>query len=273
MFSGGIGSWACARRVVEKFGAGDVTLLHTDTRSEHPELYRFLRDAAEDVGAPLVEVADGRTIWQVFRDERFLGNSRIAPCTSKLKQAVRDRWLRDNCDPADTVCYVGIDWTEEHRFIGHPDWTPGSKLNPGLRRSMAAKGWRFEAPMCNGAPMAKWQMKEWAISRGLRLSESYNIGLSHDNCGGGCVKAGVGHWAALWAVRPAWYLQCEAEEESLRGMLGDVTILTETVRGVTHGVTLRELRRRMECGGERVDMFAVGGCGCGVDEENYESRA
>lgn len=262
MFSGGIGSWAAARRVVDRFGSDDVTLLFADTMSEAPDLYRFLADSAADIGVPVTRIADGRTIWQLFRDERFLGNSRTAPCTSKLKKAVMDKWVKQNCDPAATVCYVGLDWTEEHRFIG-----TASGLRPGLRRVMADKGWTYEAPMCEPPPVAKWQMKAWAISRGLRLSESYDMGLGHDNCGGGCVKAGVGHWVTLWHVRPAWYLACEREEHDLRAYLDkDVTILTETVRGVDRGLTLRDLRRRIECG-EQFDMFAVGGCGCSVDDE------
>ena len=259
MFSGGIGSWAAARRVADAHGTADMVLLFTDTRSEAPDLYRFLHDAAEDIGVPLTIVADGRTPWEVFRDSRFLGNSRVAPCTSKLKQAQRDKWLNANCDPTETVCYVGIDWTEEHRFIGTAD---GSR--PGLRRAMAAKGWAVEAPMCDPPAMAKWQMKEWAKSRGLVLSESYGLGLEHDNCNGECVKAGIGHWAQLWRIRPAAFLHSERQEQDLRAMLGDVSILTETVKGVERKLTLRELRRRLECG-VQVDMFAHGGCACSVE--------
>lgn len=86
MFSGGIGSWGAARRAVAKYGAENVTLLFADTKIEDPDLYRFLDEAAADVGAPLVKVADGRTPFEVFRDVRYLGNSRIAPCSRVLKQ-------------------------------------------------------------------------------------------------------------------------------------------------------------------------------------------
>ncbi len=151
MFSGGAGSWAAAKRVAERHGTADMVLLFTDTKTEDEDLYRFIDEAAADVGAPLVKIADGRTIWELFRAVRFLGNSQIAPCTTKLKRDVADKWLAENCDPLATVCYVGIDWTEAHRFDGTP-------TRKGLKRAKAESGWRFEAPMCEAPFVAKWQM-------------------------------------------------------------------------------------------------------------------
>jgi 3'-phosphoadenosine 5'-phosphosulfate sulfotransferase (PAPS reductase)/FAD synthetase len=63
MFSGGVGSWAAARRVVEKHGTEDLVLLFADTLIEDEDTYRFLREAAANVGGQLVEIADGRTPW------------------------------------------------------------------------------------------------------------------------------------------------------------------------------------------------------------------
>jgi hypothetical protein len=52
-----------------------------DTKVEDPDLWRFVRDAAAHLGVTPVVVADGRTPWQIFADQRFIGNSRIAPCS------------------------------------------------------------------------------------------------------------------------------------------------------------------------------------------------
>lgn len=116
MFSSGAGSWAAARRVVEQYGTADLFLVFADVLGEDEDNYRFLRDAADDVGGTLVWLKEGRTIWEVFRDERFLGNSRLAPCSKILKQKPARKWLDENCDPADTTVYVGIDWSEGHRM-------------------------------------------------------------------------------------------------------------------------------------------------------------
>lgn len=123
MFSGGIGSWATAKRVAAEHGTDDLVLLFADVKGhsdtphigEDEDTYRFIEDAAANVGGQLVTVMDGRTIWDVFKDARMLGNSRIAKCSHILKQKPCRDWLEANCDPSDTVVYVGIDWTETHR--------------------------------------------------------------------------------------------------------------------------------------------------------------
>lgn len=258
MFSGGVGSWAAAKRVAAEHGTRDLTLLFTDTKTEDEDLYRFIREAAADVGGTLVELADGRDIWGVFRDERFLGNSRIAPCTSRLKRDVANKWLAENCDPASTVCYVGIDWTEAHRFDGTP-------TRKGLKRAKAEQGWTFEAPMCKPPLVAKWQMLRDLERAGIAPPRMYAEGFGHNNCAGMCVKAGIGHWALVWRSRPATFMLAERKEQEMREHLArPVTILTETVAGVDRPLTLRDLRRRLECG-DQVDMFAHGGCGCFID--------
>ena len=260
MFSGGVGSWAAAKRAAERHGTADMVLLFTDTKTEDEDLYRFIDEAAANVGAPLVTIADGRTIWELFRDVRFLGNSQIAPCTTKLKRDVADRWLAENCDPTETVCYVGIDWTEAHRF-------DGTLTRKGLKRAKAELGWRFEAPMCEAPFVAKWQMMRDLDRAGIKPPRMYAEGFGHNNCGGMCVKGGIGHWSLVWRARPATFLQAEREEKAMQDMLGKpVTILTETRDGVDAPLPLSELRRRLSCG-EQVDLFAHGGCGCFIDAQ------
>lgn len=116
MFSGGVGSWAAAKRVAKEHGTGAMTLLFADTLIEDVDLYRFLDQAAANVGAPLVRIADGRTPWDVFRDERFLGNARVGLCSRILKQQQVDAWLDVHCVPGKTIVYVGLDWMEGHRL-------------------------------------------------------------------------------------------------------------------------------------------------------------
>src|SRR4029077_15659514 len=124
-FSGGIGSWAAAKRVIAKHG--EAVLLFADTLMEDEDLYRFLKDAAENLGpgAELVHTAEGRDPWQVFFDVRFLGNTRIDPCSQVLKRAWLREWMTQRYDPEDTTVYLGIDWSEEHRMEGARErWAP-----------------------------------------------------------------------------------------------------------------------------------------------------
>lgn len=252
MFSGGAGSWAAAKRVAATHGTDALTLLFADTLIEDADTYRFLREAAANVGGQLVEIADGRTPWEVFRQTRFLGNTRVAKCSHILKQDVATRWLTENCDPADTVCYVGVDWSESHRF-------------ERIRNIRAAEGWRYEAPLCDPPYLTKDQVHDWAEREGLRKQRLYVLGMPHANCGGGCVKMGQGGFARLLAADPCRFAEWEANEEALRVELGDVSILRDRTGGTTTPLTLAALRERIE-GGAQVDIFDIGGCGCFVDD-------
>jgi len=258
MFSGGIGSWAAAKRVAERHGVQDMTLLFTDTLIEDADLYRFLEEAAASIGAPLVRLADGRTPWQVFRDERFLGNSRADPCSKILKRQIADRWLTEHCDPAETTIYVGIDWTEGHRF---DDGKGG-----GLRPRRAAQGWRYEAPMVEAPYMWKADMLRALRAEGIAPPRLYAMGFSHNNCGGFCVKAGQGHFATLLREMPQRYAEHEDAEQKFRAFIGkNVSMMTDRRGdGRKKPLTMRMLRERIQAGGQ-VEMDQIGGCGCFVE--------
>jgi len=251
MFSGGVASWATARRVVDRHGTDDLTLLFTDTRSEDEDTYRFLNDAAADIGVPVTTISDGRDIWQVFRDARFLGNTRVDPCSRILKRDLSRRWLEDYCDPAATTIYLGFDWTETHRYErAVPRWLP----------------WRVEAPMLDRPYRLRAEMIADAEARGLVTQRLYRLGMDHANCGGGCVKAGQGHFAKLLDVFPSRYAEWEQREQALRDDLGDVSILRDRTGDGTRPLTLRDLRERIEAG-QSISLWDIGGCACFEEPE------
>jgi len=258
-FSGGIGSWAAAMRVAKEYGTSRMTLLFSDTRMEDEDLYRFLIEGAAVVGAPLVTIADGRTPWETYKDSRFLGNSRLDPCSRILKREMADRWLKDNCDPRDTTVYVGIDWTEEHRFTK-------------LKAIREAQGWRYEAPLCQ-EPLISGKADLFAelAACNIKPPRLYALGFSHNNCGGFCCKAGQGHFANLLEKLPERYAFHEAKEQEMREFLGkDVSMLTDrSGDGKKKPLTLKDFRIRVE-NGAKVDKHEVGGCGCFSDVGNED---
>ncbi|WP_243726222.1 hypothetical protein [Actinomadura rubrisoli] len=230
-YSGGIGSWAAAQRVAAEHGTGNLVLLFADTGVEDDDLYRFLEESAAQLGAPLVRVADGRTQFEVFTDQRFLGNSRLAPCSAHLKQRPCRRWLEANADPARTVLHVGIDWSETRRL-------------PAIVKGWAP--WTVRFPMCDEPHLTKRQMLDWARALDVTPPRLYELGFAHNNCGGACVRAGQRQWKHLLATFPDRYAAAEASEQRIRADLGDVAILRERVRGESRPLTLTELRRRQQ---------------------------
>src|SRR5690554_650304 len=109
-YSGGIGSYFAAKRVIEKHGKDNVILLFTDTKIEDDDLYRFIKESSKELGVQLVIKEDGRTPWDVAFERRFLPNSRIAPCSHVLKQQVAKNYIIENFKPHECILYLGIDW-------------------------------------------------------------------------------------------------------------------------------------------------------------------
>lgn len=208
MSSGGICSWATGRRVADRHGTDNLTQLFADTLIEDADLYRFLPEAAANVGGQFVRIADGRTPWQVFHDEGMIGNTRADLCSRILKRDLSDRWLRDNCDPADTIVYLGIDWTEAHRF---------DNGEGGAKNRYARLGWHCEAPMIEPPYRTKDSLIAELKTFGIEPPRMYAEGFPHNNCGGFCIKAGQAHFAHLLRMRPASYAEHEAEEASFGG--------------------------------------------------------
>jgi hypothetical protein len=257
MFSGGLGSWAAAKRVAERHGTDGLVLLFSDVKGgstsphsgEDEDTYRFLRDAADNIGAPLVTVTEGRDIWQVFMDDRFLGNSRLANCSKYLKQKPARDWLDTHCTP-DTAVYVGIDWSEMERL-------------PGIERSY--QPYRASAPMCEPPYIDKHAVKAWVRREGLEPPRLYALGFAHNNCGGGCVRAGQAQFALLLRTNRERYLYWETKEQEVRDHLDkDVTILRDRTDGQNARLTLRAFRERLAADEAGFDQLDFGGCGCFV---------
>lgn len=307
-FSGGLGSWMAARRVVAEYGVEDTYLLFTDTLIEDSDLYRFLieaaanvlkinkpevkfiasladaipipafdrmqerrdaiqrmRSAASKVLPRLVWLSEGRTPWEVFEHTRFLGNSRSDACSRILKRESADRWLANNCDPSDTTVYVGIDWTERHRFYGTT-----TKL--GLARRKSAQGWKYAAPLCEPPYLHKSAMFAMLAAFGIRRPRLYDLGAAHNNCGGGCIKQGMGGFARLLNTQPDMYHVWVEGEERIQRVLGKkVTILRDRSGGTTTPLSLREFANRVGCG--NFDKDDVGGCGCFIDDDSDDTTS
>ena len=258
MFSGGAGSWMTAKRVADQYGTDDLTLLFADvgsTRSPHvgedEDTYRFIQEAAANVGAELVTVSDGRDIWQVFHDDRFLGNSRLANCSKFLKQKPCRDWLEENRDPADTTVYVGIDWSETHRLPAiEAGWAP----------------YPVAAPMTEPPYLDKTAMLEALTAEGIEIPRLYRAGFAHNNCGGFCVRGGQAQMELLLREHPDRYAFHETEEQALRDHLDkDVSVLRDRTGGTSTPLTLTAFRERLEDQPDLFDPIDFGGCGCFTD--------
>lgn len=287
MWSGGITSWATARHVINQYGQANTTLLFADTRAEDADLHRWNDDAARQLGMGFFTIADQqkRDPWKVFEDASWIGNTRLAQCAHILKQIPTRKWLDLAADPADTILYLGIDWSEMHRIRGVRKgyahtidgcehgrcaglFDEDGKLLPGPGcTNLLPVPWQVEFPLTNAPYRDKQQLMAEARAAGLEPPRLYALGFAHNNCGGACVKGGQAQWTRLMEVFPERYAKVEAFEQRMRNKLGkDVSILRDRTGGTTTPLTLAALRTRIEEQPEQLDLFDEGGCGCFTTE-------
>lgn len=236
-----------------------------DVLSQYAQ-YLHLRDEVSPLIPGLVWLNEGRDIFGVFSDDKFLGNSRLANCSKFLKQKPARDWLEANCGPDDTIIYVGIDVDEIARLpdvvaaYTHPFGVackrprpcrlaapcspdnPCRKHRPCTNEDACAKRlekpWRVDAPLCwTGDPFGTGRERPYWTSRDItealtRLDiqppRMYGDNFQHANCGGGCVRAGHEQFEHLLVIDPDRYGYWEHQEQVLRDQLGkDVSILKD----------------------------------------------
>lgn len=252
-YSGGICSWMTAKRVINKNGKDNVILLFTDTLIEDKDTYRFIDETVKEMNVEYVRVADGRTPFEVYKDAKFLGNNRIAPCTHKLKQIPAKNWIKENYKPDECILYLGLDWTEEHR-INAPikNWLP----------------YRVEFPMIEKPLLLKDQYLNELAKTNIEVPRLYKLGFGHNNCGGFCCRAGQGHFAMLLKTMPKRFNFYEKEEEKMRVLLKkDVAIMKKTKNKITFPYTLKQLRLDIQAK-IPIDTDDHGGCGCFTNNDD-----
>jgi 3'-phosphoadenosine 5'-phosphosulfate sulfotransferase (PAPS reductase)/FAD synthetase len=251
LFSGGLASFEAARRVVSRYGKDNVELWFFDTQIEDAGLYRFLEECQYRLAMPIQRFSDGRNPWEVFRDERFIGNSRVPLCNRVLKRELLERLLRVHCPDRDVVLCLGYESHEKERMAK-------------ARRRWQAKGYEAVFPLEEPPFVNSTDLQEIARTEGVGIPRLYHIGFRHNNCGGACVQAGIEQWRLLWRVFPNRFLWHEEQEVFTREYLQkNVAILRDRTGGRTRPLTLRELRSRLEDskepteGMERINLPAV----------------
>lgn len=246
--SGGIGSWCCLCRMLEKHSKEDIECVFCDTLYEDGDLYRFLDDIERYHGIEITRLCVGKTPFELSWEEKFLFNSRVAKCSMELKSKPFASWLKAHYSPDDAIICLGIDWTESHR-------------KAAIVRNYAPYTVRF--PLCEPPYVDKPEMLEELRKTGIAVPRLYALGFSHNNCKGCCFKAGIGHYRNLLEKDPVTFREMENKEEAMRRMIGkDVSILKRKGKPFT----LRQLRESPQ---QLTfdELCEIGGCGCFADNE------
>ncbi len=162
----------------------DAVVAYCHVKEEHPDNGRFLTECSEWFGRRIEVLSEPKydaSIYEVFRQRRFLVGHRGAPCTLYLKKEVRRRYERE--DDIHIFGYTAEEGARVDRFI---DANPDTTLETPLLDSNLGKG------DCLA-------MLERA---GIDLPVMYRLGYKNNNCVG-CVKGGTGYWNKVRRDFPA----------------------------------------------------------------------
>lgn len=254
LISGGITSWAAAKRWAEMNGSEGLVLLFADTMMEDEDCYDLVYEGAKNIGGHLVVLKDGRNPWELFKEQKMIGSSKADLCSRILKRDLLDKWRNENCDPETTEMIVGILWDESHRIT---------------RLQELCKPWNYVAPLCEKPWISKKQCMEWAVEEGLKVPRLYKMGFAHNNCGGFCIKAGRGHFANLLREMPDRYAYHEEQEQLTRAWQEENGVqkghvLYKDKNGKRERITLKDFREEYELQPELEGLDELGGCGCAL---------
>ncbi len=248
-FSGGMGSFAEAKSCVDKFGKDNVTLLFADTLMEDEDLYRFKDECVDFLKCELVTITEGRTPFEIFKDVRFMGNSMVDPCSKLLKRDPLIKWFKKNYQPEDAHMHLGIDYSEEHRLVNVQ-----KRMSPYIYRSTLVEDGRIVH-------------KGFSEQFGIKRPRLYDWKLGHNNCGGFCIKAGLGHYKALYEANPKRYLEFEAKEADVYDSIGSIhPFLKKTKNKELFRLTLKQYREEYLDTNlvSQEDSQEFGGGGCAI---------
>lgn len=318
MYGGGLTSYEAARLSIDKYGHDATEIWFADTRNEDEDLYRFNNDVERILKQEIIIFDQGLDIWGVFKRERYLGNSRIDPCSKFLKRvplrkALEDKYPLMRC----TSCMQIWNKSDLEIEIEEIDGTPlkiqvcsncnetNKKYAKGVAKMLAViekngpnsyeariasraidrriepssadgrfarivlgmdiiqdcdrlhRAESYWRPFVNWFPLAeppygnKGRIIAELARLGVKAPRLYAAGFEHNNCGGFCVKAGMGQMVHLLETLPQRYAYHEQKELEFQEWIGkDVTILNQTKNGEKRNLTLRELRIRVEAGEE-----------------------
>lgn len=245
--------------VIEKYGAANVDIVVAALKGEDRDGWRMVDWLESKTGKHVTRVAwtpyqndvyyhvrrnywidapewAWASIWDVFHRQGMMGNSLADPCSRILKRETLTAYILDTYRYCDVVLHVGITRDEIDRQLA-------------IRRNWQAKGVQVEFDLCDvDLKGDSGERAEKLLGWTPRL---YLQGMSHNNCGGFCVKAGHSQMARLlWYDRPT-YDYHEGQEQAFQAKFyTSNTIMRDrvTIAGKTTStsLSLAAFRLRME---------------------------
>jgi 3'-phosphoadenosine 5'-phosphosulfate sulfotransferase (PAPS reductase)/FAD synthetase len=248
--SGGVASAVAGDLAIRRYGRDAITFWFSDVKWEDHDNYRFIQDCMQRWGGELVTYTDGRTPLQVAEDHHIIPNQRIAPCSLELKIKPFVKFLATQPKPLTVL--LGLDWKETHRMA-----RPKASYE-------AIEGVTVDYPLM-WKPIEFRPYQEVVRSWGIEPPRMYAAGFSHANCGGRCVKQGVGDWNRLRFWEPERFAEVrdwEQEQRAKGGARATYAICRDSTGGDVKPLTLVEIEQRAQPSDDEPTQEDIFACLC-----------
>lgn len=224
--SGGKASAWCAGWALEKYDKNNVILYFNDVKWEDQDLYRFLEDLSKALNHPITEDSDGRSPEQLFYDQKCLANNRLPFCSRILKAERLHKFFQEG----DTLVFgIGCDEIHRAQRLVH--------MYQKIADKRGINAPKMEFPLIKNK-VKKADIDAWLYNLGIEEPLLYKLGFEHNNCSGGCVRAGKWQWVQLYHIRPEVYAERERVEREWQQTTGKQnTILKD--------ISLTDLREKI----------------------------
>ena len=221
--SGGLTSAYVAKLVLDK--GIDAELVFTNTGWEHPDLFRFLNELENLFRTKITYLQHKKykNPEELFQAQGMLGSNRVPTCSRVLKVEVLQDYLKEKYDNQ-CIVYFGIDYSEKHRADRIK--FQYDKRNIETRFLLVESKDFF----------IKDKITSWLKENNIEIPIMYKQGYLHNNCSGGCVRAGKKSWIHLLKTDPETYRERERVESIFKD--GKYTFMKE--------LSLKELRENEE---------------------------
>ena len=217
-WSGGITSAVACKLTIDLYGVDNVEVVFIDTKNEHEDTYRFMKDCQEWYGT-LIGTITGiggkyKSIEDVWLKYNSLNVSYGAICSAELKRVVREKWQKDK-EYSHQVFGFDIDEPKRAKAIklNHPKTKP---IFPLLMYGLSKKD-------CINIVQ----------EQGIEVPTMYKLGFLNSNCfGTGCVQGGAGYWQKMARDFPEKFQKMAQMEHKLTDRKGrPVTMLKDQSKG------------------------------------------
>ncbi|MEK4565213.1 phosphoadenosine phosphosulfate reductase family protein [Alkalihalobacillus sp. FSL R5-0424] len=209
-FSGGKSSFSVADWVTTNFPDDNIVLYFTDTQWENHDLYRFIYQAADKLKLPMLTHSAGINPVELMVEKKLVFNSRLGDWSKVLKMKVSRDYLKKGIVPP-------IEKWRNKKYLKHENFIEDATLYFGIgfeemhREGPIRKNWKpFDVQM----PLIDNEINNDEVLKkhNIRQPELYNLGFTHNNCNGRCVKAGQAHFKNLKEKMPDVFQELMEQE-------------------------------------------------------------